>query len=229
MTGGGNGRRGSSATWRSSLSRGLGLEGTWGGRTRPDPRAGDVAREPQQSRLKTFREKPCRKTRYHLRGSQHRIYYTSSSKDVEAEMEAEDAVSFVPVWEIAAHVQCGAGQRSEPHQPDSASCPCPSSPGASTSLPSVPPRPPVTSPQGPLHTPEPSTPACLLHPAGYVPLPTNRLLEPPQTHPPLTPNPGFEQTAPPNLKRLSTCTPEPTTPFLCPYTNVPFRETSLRP
>lgn len=128
MTGGGNGRRGSSATWRSSLSRGLGLEGTWDGRTRPDPRAGDVAREPQQSRLKTFREKPCRKTRYHLRGSQHRIYYTSSSKDVEAEMEAEDAVSFVPVWEIAAHVQCGAGQCSEPQQPDSASCPCPSSP-----------------------------------------------------------------------------------------------------
>lgn len=89
-----DGRRGPTATWRSSLSRGLGLEGTWGGRTRPDPGAGDVAGEPlQRSRLKAVREKPCRKTEYRPRGSQRGIYYRSSSPNVEAEMEAQDAVS----------------------------------------------------------------------------------------------------------------------------------------
>ena len=82
------------ATWRSSLRRGLGLEGTWGSRTRPDPGAEDVAEEPlQRSRLKAIREKPCRKIQYRPRGSQHGIYYRSSSPNVEAEMEAQDAVS----------------------------------------------------------------------------------------------------------------------------------------
>lgn len=131
-----DGRRGPTATWRSSPSRGLGLEGTWGSRTRADPGAGAAAGEPLQgSRLKTVREKPRRKAQCRPHGSERGIYYGPSPNNAEAEVEAEDAVSrlsFVPVRKILAHVQCGAGQHSQQHQPDSASCPCPSSPAAPT-------------------------------------------------------------------------------------------------
>ena len=128
-----DGRRGPMATWRSSLRRGLGLEGTWGSRTRPDPGAGDIAEEPlQRSRLKAIREKPCRKTQYHPCGSQRGIYYRSSSPNVEAEMEAQDAVSRLfrlentcscSVWGRAAFRTAPARQRF---------LPLPSSPAAPT-------------------------------------------------------------------------------------------------
>lgn len=86
--------RGPTATWRSSLSRGLGLEGTWGSRTRADPEAGDTAEEPVQgSRLKTVREKPCRKAQCRPHGSERGIYYRPSPNNAAAAVEVEDAIS----------------------------------------------------------------------------------------------------------------------------------------
>lgn len=88
-----DGRRGIIGHLEGQSEQRPGPGGNVGRQDQADPRAGDVAREPQQRRLKPFREKPCGKTRHHPRGSQHGIYYTPSSKNVEAEMEAEDAVS----------------------------------------------------------------------------------------------------------------------------------------
>lgn len=222
-----DGRRGIIGHLEKQSEQRPGPGGIVGRQDQADPRAGDVSREPQQSRLKPFREKPCRKTRYHPRA--HSIESTAHPHPKMWRLRWRQRTLSLVRSRLGSSCLCSVWSRAALRTAPTRQhfCPCPSSPAAPTSLPSVPPRPPVTSRQCPIHTPEPSLPlpprwirASSHQPAARTPSNTSTTHPQPQLR---------TDSAPPNLKRLSTCTPEPTTPFLCPYTNVPFRETSLVP